>query len=157
MEIENVNIKEIIPYEKNPRKNDRAVDIVARSIEEFGFRVPIILDKDNVIIAGHTRLKAAEKLGLAEVPCTRADNLTPEQVRAFRIMDNKSHEHSMWDFEKLMGEIDLLKKADFDIGLTGFNDADLENINKQLFEDIPEIDEDSLNIVNECPKCGYKW
>ena len=157
MKIENIDIKKIIPYERNPRRNDQAVDIVAKSVREFGFRVPVIIDKDNVIIAGHTRLKAAEKLGITEIPCVRADNLTPEQAKAFRIMDNKSHEYSMWDFDKLLDEIDQLRAANFDTTLTGFNDADLENINKSLKGNIDEISEESLGIKNECPKCGYEW
>ena len=89
MKIENIPISEIKPYEKNPRKNEKAVEIVARSIKEFGFKVPIILDKNNEIIAGHTRLKAAIKLEIKEVPIIRANDLNEEQVKTFRIMENK--------------------------------------------------------------------
>lgn len=90
MKIIEMPISELVPYANNPRNNDNAVDAVAASIREFGFKVPIIVDKDNVIVAGHTRLKAAEKLGLSSVPVIRADNLTEEQVKAFRLADNKT-------------------------------------------------------------------
>ena len=96
------NVEDIIPYENNPRKNEASVDYVANSIKEFGFKVPIIIDKENVIVSGHTRLKAAEKLGLKEVPCIIAEDLTEEQVNAFRLADNKVGELSEWD-ESLLG------------------------------------------------------
>src|SRR3990167_3710485 len=101
IKIEYIPINEIIPYSKNPRKNEKTVDIVAKSIKEFGFKNPIILDKNNEIVAGHTRLKAAIKLGLTEVPIIWADDLTESQVKAYRIMDNKSMEYAEWDFELL--------------------------------------------------------
>ena len=110
MRIEEISIESLKPYENNPRINDQSVDAVANSIEAFGFRVPVIVDKDNVIIAGHTRHKAALKLGLKSIPCIRADDLTPEQVKAFRIADNSAGEASQWDFDKLeieLGEINL--------------------------------------------------
>ena len=156
IQIENIPISEITPYQNNPRKNDKAVDIVSKSIKEFGFRNPIILDKNNVIVAGHTRLKAAQKLGLIEVPVIWADDLTDEQIKAFRIMDNKTQDYVNWDFEKLELEIDELKNLNFDIDLTGFTTTDLENINKYLKGNIKEIDE-NLETNNECPKCHYKW
>lgn len=109
-------INEVIPYEKNPRKNDEAVKYVAESIKEFGFKVPIIIDSNNVIIAGHTRLKASKKLGYKEVPCIIADDLTPEQIKAFRLADNKVGEIAEWDFNILDGElaeISVLNMEDF--------------------------------------------
>lgn len=156
MKIENISTSKIIPYDNNPRKNDRAVGIVARSIKEFGFRVPIIIDKDNVILAGHTRLKAAVKLGIAEVPCIYAAHLTREQARAFRIMDNKSNEYAEWDFEVLLGEMDSLRQVGFNLDFTGFTVADFENIGKLMSKEPKEIDE-NIETVNECPKCKYKW
>lgn len=109
MEIRNVNIKDLKPYEKNPRRNDEAVKFVASSIKEFGFKVPIIVDKDMIIIAGHTRYKAAKRLKLKEVPVIMADDLTDEQVKAFRLADNKVAERSEWDFDLLTDElIDIL-------------------------------------------------
>ena len=102
------------PYEKNPRKNDDAVAAVAASIREFGFRVPIICDADHVIICGHTRLKAAEMLGLEEIPVIVADDLTPEQVRAFRLADNKTAELATWDEELLAQELAEICAIDMD-------------------------------------------
>ena len=110
MKIENLKLSEIKPYERNPRKNDRAVEPVAESIRQFGFKQPIVVDKDGVIVAGHTRYKAAQKLGLETVPCVRADDLTPAQVKAYRIADNKLNELATWDFAMLDEE---LKSIDF--------------------------------------------
>ncbi len=148
MKIENLKINEIKPYEKNPRKNDQAVDIVAKSIKEFGFRVPIILDKNNVIIAGHTRLKAAEKLGITEVPCIWADELTDAQVKAFRIMDNKAIEYAEWDTDLLKSEMDDLEKMDFDLDLTGF-DKDLRELIGKVedFEDVPNVELEGETVL----------
>lgn len=99
---------ELIPYENNPRENDKAVDAVAASIREFGFNVPIVIDKDDIIVAGHTRLKAAEKLGLEDVPTIKVGDLTDEEVRAFRLADNKTAELAGWDFAML--DTDLTMK-----------------------------------------------
>lgn len=96
MKIVEKQIDSITPYENNPRNNDNAVDAVAASIKEFGFRVPIVIDGSGVIVAGHTRHKAAQKLGLQKVPCIIADDLTPEQVKAFRLADNKVAELATW-------------------------------------------------------------
>ena len=128
MEIKNIQISEVKPYEKNPRKNEKAVEIVAKSIKEFGFKVPIILDKNNEIIAGHTRLKAAIKLEMKEVPVIRADELNEEQVKAFRIMDNKSIEYASWDFKLLREEMKDLNKLKFNLELTGFTEGELDNL-----------------------------
>lgn len=109
-------VDELIPYENNPRNNDGAVEAVAKSIEEFGFKVPLVIDKDGEIAAGHTRLKAAKELGLEEVPCIIADDLTPEQVKAFRLADNKVAEFADWDFNLLgleLGEIENISMEDF--------------------------------------------
>lgn len=113
------NLKDIKPYEKNPRKNDGAVDYVANSIDEFGFKVPIVIDKDGIIVTGHTRYKAAKKLNLEEVPCILADDLTPEQVKAYRLADNKVSEIAGWDNDLLSGEmIDI--NGLIDMSLFGF-------------------------------------
>lgn len=101
MVIENLGIEAIIPYDKNPRKNDVSVEKVAKSIQEFGFKVPLVIDKDNVIVTGHTRYKAAVQLQLKEIPCIRAYDLTAEQIKAYRLADNKVGEESTWDLEKL--------------------------------------------------------
>lgn len=131
MQIENIAISEIKPYENNPRNNDNAVDYVANSIREFGFKVPIIIDANNVIVAGHTRLKAAEKLGLSELPCIRADDLTEDQIKAFRIADNKVAEFAEWDLEKLSIEIEDI---DLDMEQFGFDEIS-ENVETELHED----------------------
>jgi len=125
MKIEMWEIGRVKPYEANPRKNEGAVEAVARSIEEFGFRVPLVVDADGVLIAGHTRLKAAEHLGLAKVPVHVARDLSPEQVRALRIADNKLHELSSWDMELLPIEIAELQGLDFDLSLMGFREDEL--------------------------------
>lgn len=117
MNITQKTLHELIPYENNPRNNDDAVDYVAESIKEFGFKVPIIIDKNNVIVAGHTRYKACKKLGINEVPCLVADDLTEEQIKAFRLADNKVAEIATWDFEKLDLELSTLE---LDMELFGF-------------------------------------
>lgn len=111
-------IEDLVPYENNPRNNDEAVRYVAESIKEFGFKVPIVIDKNNVIVAGHTRYKASRLLGIKEVPCIIADDLTDDQIRAYRLADNKVSEFATWDFEKMQLEIDELES--FDMTLFGF-------------------------------------
>ena len=112
----------LIPYANNPRLNDNAVDAVAASIKEFGFKVPIVVDGENVIINGHTRLKAAHKLGLEQVPVIVADDLTPEQVKAFRLADNKTGELAEWDLDKL--DIELGEIQDLDMNDFGFDEIE---------------------------------
>ena len=121
-------IEKVIPYARNSRKiPERAVDKVAASIKEFGFRVPIVVDKDGVIICGHTRLLAAKRLGLPEVPVHVAENLTPAQVKAYRLMDNRSHEETDWDIELLGPELDELRDLNFDLSLTGFDNREIDD------------------------------
>ena len=119
---------ELIPYDRNPRYNDEAVDAVAKSIKEFGFRVPIVVDANHVIIAGHTRAKGAKVLGMEEVPCIVADDLTPEQIKAFRIADNKTAEIAKWDYELLPIELKELQTDGFDLSLLGFDTTELESL-----------------------------
>ncbi len=121
-------IDDIRPYERNPRINDQAVDAVAASLDEFGFRQPIVVDADGVIIAGHTRWKAARKLGLAKVPVHVATDLTPEQVRAYRIADNKLGELADWDLEILPIELAELREGGFDMDLLAFDEEELANL-----------------------------
>lgn len=124
MNISTKRIDEIKPYERNPRRNDDAVAYVANSIKQFGFKVPIIIDKDGVIVAGHTRWKAAKQLGMEEVPCILADDLTPEQVKAFRIAENKTGDKAEWDNALLGEELkDILD--DFDMTDFGFGDFEI--------------------------------
>ena len=120
LDIVYVSMDEITPYENNPRMNDGAVESVAKSISEFGFKVPIVLDKDYVIVCGHTRYKAAKQLGLTEVPCVIAADLTPKQVKAFRLADNRVSDNSIWCNKKLLEELD-----DLDDIFTGFELSDV--------------------------------
>lgn len=121
------NIQELKPYEKNPRRNDDAVKYVAASIKEFGFKVPIVIDKDNVIVAGHTRFKAAKKLKLDTVPCIIAEDLSDEQIKAFRLADNKVSEFSVWDDDLLNIELEEIMNIDMiDFGFEFDFDADDE-------------------------------
>ena len=131
MNIVNVNINDIIPYDKNPRFNDEAVEYVANSIKEFGFKVPVVLDKNNVIVTGHTRIKACEKLGINEIPCIYADDLTEKQVKAFRLADNKVGEIAQWDI--------------------GLMDLELDDINLDMSEFGFEIIEDEFGTDFELP------
>src|SRR5262249_43998214 len=121
MNVEMRPIGSIQPYENNPRLNDAAVDAVADSIREFGFRQPIVVDEAGVIIVGHTRYKAALKLGLKEVPVHVAVGLSPAQAKAYRIADNQTATLSAWDESKLPLELIELQKLDFDLRLTGFS------------------------------------
>ena len=109
------NLNEIRPYEKNPRKNDNAVEYVVNSIKQFNFQQPIVIDKDGVIVAGHTRYKASKKLGLEKVPCIIADDLTPEQIKAYRLADNKVSEKSEWDFDLLQDELSEILNIDMEM------------------------------------------
>lgn len=114
MDIKMVKIDDIVPYENNPRHNADAIEPVKESIRSFGFKVPMILDKENVIVAGHTRYEAAKALGMTEVPVIYADDLSEEQVRKFRLVDNKTAEFAGWDFSKLEEELAELDFSDFD-------------------------------------------
>ena len=145
MEVSNVSLSELKEYENNPRLiNDEAIERVAASIKEFGFKVPIIVDEDNVIIAGHTRKLAAQSVGMDEVPVIIADDLTEEQIKAFRLADNKVSEFSEWDFELLYSEMETL---DIDMDLFGFD------------EELPDIDiDDVFQEEPEAPKVNkLKW
>lgn len=163
MEIIYKPVSDLIPYENNPRKNDSAVDYVANSIKEFGFKVPIIVGSDNVIVTGHTRLKAAIKLGLTEVPVIVADDLTEEQINAFRLADNKVAEMADWDFERLDLELESL---DFDMEQFGFEfeeelemptdlddytekDSVVVSINCGSFKSYESVKERLENLTNE--------
>ena len=161
MNVKTIPIDDLKPYAHNPKTHPvEQVDKIARSIEEFGFLVPVLIDADNSIIAGHGRLMAARKLGLIEIPTICIDHLTEAQIRAYRIADNRLTE-SAWDLELLESEISILQDMDFDIDLTGFDDIELgemfpDTSDETPPEEFPEFDED-ITTENECPKCGYKW
>lgn len=155
MQIVLKKVDDIRPYPNNPRKNDNAVDAVAASIAEFGFKQPIVIDSDGVVIAGHTRLKAAKKLGLKEVPCITADDLTPEQVKAYRLADNKVAELATWDFETLDSE--LLDIEDIDMSAFGFIDKGITEADiDAYFEDVPNAGSEREKELKKitCPFCG---
>ncbi len=145
MKVELRKLSAIRPYENNPRQNDAAVDAVAASIREFGFRQPIVVDEQGVIVVGHTRFKAALKLGLEEVPVHVARGLTPEQVRAYRIADNKTADLAAWDLDLLPQELAELDAAEFDLGLIGFSQEELARL---LGEEIT----DGLTDPDEVPE-----
>lgn len=149
MNIIEKRLEELIEYENNPRNNEEAVEKVVASIEMFGFKVPIVIDKDNVIIAGHTRRKAAEKLGLETVPCIVADDLTEEQVKAFRLADNKVSEFAEWDTEKLEEETEKLTELErtiFGLDIESNFDA------SPFFEDVEMKEKEPKTVL--CPHCG---
>lgn len=152
MQITNMKITDIRPYEKNPRINDGAVEAVANSIREFGWRAPIVVDKDMVIVCGHSRHKAALSLGLTEVPVHVADNLTPEQIKAYRIADNKTAEIAEWNFELLPLELRELQDSDFDLSLLGFDTDELDKLLNGSLEDVVTDGETDPDEVPEAPE-----
>ena len=146
-------IAELKPYKNNPRKNEEAVEPVANSIKEFGFKVPIVIDADGVIVSGHTRYKAAKKLKMKEVPCIVADDLSPEQIKAFRLADNKAAEFAQWDFEGLNIELDNI---DIDMEQFGFGDIDWfagEKDGGEAYDEMP----DKKGRTITCPHCGGEF
>jgi len=164
------NINDIHPYENNPRINDKAVEAVVASLKEFGFRQPIVVDKDGVIIVGHTRYKAAQQLGLQKVPVHVAKDLTESQIKAYRIADNQTATIADWDYELLPIELKDLQGMDFNLDLLGFSEEELSNL---LAEPVEEglTDEDAVPATPKvavtkpgdlyilggkvkCPKCG---
>jgi DNA modification methylase len=151
LEIKFVNVETLIPYIKNARNNEKAVDHVATSIQSYGFKNPILIDSNNEIIAGHTRLLAAKKLGLKQVPTILVDDLTPEQVKAFRIADNKTAEYADWNFELLAQELEELKLADYDLSLTGFDMSECEKLLDTLHEETVD-EEDDFNVEEALPE-----
>ena len=157
MQIYDKRIDEIKPYENNPRHNDNAVDACANSIREFGFKVPIVVDSDGVIVAGHTRYKAAKKLGLQTVPCLVADDLNEEQINAFRLADNKVGELATWDLDTLKVELDNI--GEIDMSEFGFNldDDDEDDTYTRKIEPptYEPTEENAPNIDELCDKSKY--
>lgn len=148
MNIKQMLITDIVPYENNPRNNDNAVEATANSIKEFGWQQPIVVDHDNVIIVGHTRLRAAKRLGLERVPVIVADNLTDEQVKAYRLVDNKTSELADWDENLLASELEELKDLDFDMPEFGFEELnDLENQQKDENTEPATINDKTIIII----------
>ena len=158
MKVELAPIDTIKPYPNNPRKlSETAIEKVAQSIQEFGFRQPIVIDKDRIIVVGHTRYRASKKLGYKKVPITIAENLTKEQINAYRIADNRTNEEAKWDEELLKMELKELDYKDFDLKMTGFDD---KQINDLLFEEKQGLtDDDDVPDTPEKPitKLGDIW
>lgn len=158
MDIIEMKLNDLHPYENNPRYNDDAVEAVASSIKQFGFKVPIIIDKNNVIVTGHTRYKAAKQLGLEKVPCIKADDLTDQQIKAFRLADNKVSEIATWDMEKLNLELEEIE--DIDMSDFGFDDIFNEDENTSTITSGSELDLDDFGddkFQCTCPKCGFRF
>ena len=164
MKVELWPIDKLIPYARNARTiTAAAVDKVAASIQEFGWRQPIVVDVNGVIIVGHTRLAAARKLGLIKVPVLTAGDLTPAQVRAFRLMDNRSHQETSWDASLLADGLADLRAAGIDLDLTGFNSDEITAFLTKATagaatapEEFREYDE-TIATEHVCLNCGYRW
>lgn len=153
MIIHEIDVKDIKQYENNARKNDKAVALVAESIENYGFKVPVIVDQNNVLVAGHTRLKAALQLGLEKIPAIIADDLTEEQIKAFRLADNKTAELSTWDFDKLEKELEAIDDAHIWELFNQDKYSDIEEYDGEI--DLNEFDDEEFEY--ECPECGFKF
>lgn len=160
-----INVDQLKPYEKNARKNKAAVAIVKQSINKFGFRNPILIDQNNIIIAGHTRLEAAIELGIKKVPVIEINDLTENQIKAFRIMDNKSGEFAQWDKDLLKEEFHALEDTD-EFNFTGFSSNEItsiwdapqpEKISVDGSEEEAEGVEQLGSIVITCPECSHKF
>lgn len=157
MEIIEKRLNELTPYKNNPRKNDQAVDAVAASIKAFGFKQPIVIDRDGVIVCGHTRAKAAKKLKLKSVPCVVADDLTEKEIKAFRLADNKVGELAEWDLPALDLE---LADIDFNMGEFGFDldaeqEAPTQNLNEGGEISSEQFSDEQFSCT--CPRCGFKF
>jgi len=146
------------PYPRNARKiGDAAVDKVAASIQEFGWRQPIVVDVDGVVVVGHVRLMAARKLKLSEVPVHIADNLTPNQIKTYRLMDNRSHEETGWDLELLGRELAEIKTLNVDVALTGFDTTEIAGLldSDGESQESSGSSEQTAPVPQRCPKCGF--
>ena len=160
MKIEQWEIDRIKPYDKNPRRNDKAVEAVANSIREFGWRQPVVVDAGGVIVVGHTRYKAALKLGLASVPVHVAADLSPQQARAYRLADNRTAETAEWDVDLLPIELGELRGDGVDLKLLGFTDKELAEYLKEFDTDLDDgaADPDGIGTATiHCPKCGHEF
>jgi site-specific DNA-methyltransferase (adenine-specific) len=151
MEIKMVKVEDLKPYVNNPRLNDDAVEYVANSIKQFGFKVPMVIDKDNVIVAGHTRFKASLELGLKEVPCIIADDLNEEQIKAFRLADNKVSEKADWNIELLDEE---LENIDIDMEQFGFDDISIEEEQEIIEDEVPDVPNEPKAKLGEIYQLG---
>lgn len=163
MNIENVKVDLLIPYENNPKiHSDEQIARIANSIKEFGFQQPLVIDKDNIVVIGHGRLLAAKELGIEEVPCVRASELNPQQIRALRLVDNRVND-SEWDFSNVQIELDDI--LDIDMAQFGFDLTIHDEYTDEIPDEVEEVGEKSKVDTNkvsegkecECPFCGKKF
>ena len=151
MKIQNIEIEKVIPYENNPRKN-QSVEKVASSIKDFGFQQPIVVDKNMVVIVGHTRLMGAKKLGLSRVPVEKAD-LDEAKAKAYRIADNRVNEDSGWDNKLLQDELNKLLNFEIDLNMTGFTNDELDSLfskeEVEFLEPVGEVIQDDNHLLND--------
>ena len=149
-----VDIAELIPYENNPRKNDKAVGAVSESIRQTGYNNPIIVDEDMVILAGHTRIRSLDKLGIKEVQVLQVSGLSEEQKRKYRLLDNKTGEYASWDYVALMEEMEGLdwEGLELDWGIDKADDFEEED-----FEEREKGEGEKSEYEYECPECGYRF
>lgn len=149
-----MKIEDIVPYANNPRNIDGAIEAVKNSIKEFGIKVPLVIDKDNIIVTGHTRYAACQELGIKEIPCIKAEDLTEKQVKAFRLADNKVSEMATWDFDLLEEELELIET---DMNMFGFNlnvdDVTITAENSEI--NIDDFSDEAFEY--ECPECGFRF
>ena len=155
LKIETWPIEKLIPYARNPRKNDHAIQQVASAIKEFGFRVPLVAKSDGSLVDGHLRLKAAQKLGLKEVPVILADDMTDAQIKAFRISVNKMAELAEWDNQLLALEFAELKEIGFDTSLTGFDAAELASIQTPLVDENDDESDVEKEVIGDVKFSEY--
>jgi ParB-like chromosome segregation protein Spo0J len=159
VKIEEWDIEKVKPYPGNPRRNDKAVEAVAKSIQAYGWRQPIVVDSAGVVICGHTRLKAAQLLKLKTVPVHVAADLTPQQARAYRLADNKTNEISEWDIDLLPIELGELREGGMDLKLLGFSDKELAEYLREFDTDLEGGGTDAGEAAEtiRCPKCGHEF
>jgi ParB-like chromosome segregation protein Spo0J len=153
-------IEGVHPYERNPRIiSEQAIAKVADSLREYGWQQPLVVDEEGVIIAGHTRLRAALALNLEKVPVTVARGLPPEKVAAYRLMDNRSADEAQWHFDLLQKELEELLGAEYDLALTGFDELEIATLPTSEGIEFPEYDESVAGDVDmiTCPECGHSW
>jgi len=159
LQIQIWSIDRLIFYARNPRKNDAAVDRTCSSIREFGFKIPVLARSDGEVVDGHLRLKAARKLGITEVPVILCDEWTPAQVKAFRLMVNRSVTWAAWDEELLALELQELNEADFDLSLTGFDPKEIDDLLLVSDDDekanaVPPVPENPISQPGDLWLCG---
>jgi len=157
--IQSWNLSKFVPYFRNPRKNDHAIDRMAASIQQFGFKIPILARSDGEIVDGHLRFKAAQKLGLQEVPVILCDEWTPAQVKAFRLLVNRSVNWAEWDEQLVALEIEELKGLDFDLSLTGFDPVEIDEFlfgieDENPDSDVPELSQQAVTQLGDVWLCG---